>query len=256
MKSLFTQNAAATIRLVSMLTFVWTAAITLAPAPATAAQPAVTQDTPTQVALGLHGMAVFGGAEGLYASHLPMFHTPHDSQVIIRFHLADAQLDHSLRTTLAQHAKLWTLAPEKFDLLRLSPKHAAPLKQFSASFFDGHFERGGVEKFANAQVVVDEVLFFKRLSAEKRQAGLAQYHVLGKGTERFMFKEIDQRPDYDHIVALRLKNSTPLPSTVTLKPPTQELQMPSAATWQRALQAQGTNIKQRHDIYFETEDLQ
>lgn len=162
MKSLFTQNAAATIRLVSMLTFVWTAAITLAPA--TAAQPATTQDAPTQVALGLHGMAVFGGAEGLYASHLPMFHTPHDSQVIIRFHLADAQLDHSLRTALAQHAKLWTLAPEKFDLLRLSPKHAAPLKQFSASFFDGHFERGGAEKFANAQVVVDEVLFLNALA--------------------------------------------------------------------------------------------
>lgn len=254
MKSLFTQSATATIRLVGMLTLLLAAMI--AQTPTAAAQPAATQNSPSQMALGLHGMAVFGGAEGLYASHLPMFHTPHDSQVIIRFHLADAQLDHSLRTTLAQHAKLWTLAPEKFDLLRLSPKHATPLKQFSASFFDGHFERGGAEKFTNAQVVVDEVLFFKRLNAEKLQSRLAHYHLLGKGKERFLFKEIDQRPDYDHIVALKLKNSTQLPSTITLDRPTQKLQMPSAAEWQHALQAQGTNIRYRHDIYFDTEDLQ
>ena len=35
--------------------------------------------------VGGHGMAVFGGREGLYASHLPMFHTPHDSQILLRF---------------------------------------------------------------------------------------------------------------------------------------------------------------------------
>jgi hypothetical protein len=233
-----------------------TLAAVSAPMSVTAAQPAATQNAPTQMALGLHGMAVFGGTEGLYASHLPMFHTPHDSQVIFRFHLEDPQLDQSLRATLAQHAKLWTLAPEKFDLLRLSPKHATPLKQFNASFFDGHFERGGAEKFTNAQVVVDEMLFFKRLNAEKLQSRLAHYHLLGKGKERFLFKEIDQRPDYDHIVALRLKNSTRLPSTITLNRPTQKLQMPSAAEWNRALQALSTNIVHRHDIYFETEDLQ
>ena len=254
MKSLFTQSAVASIRLVGMLTLVLAAVS--AQTPATATQPASAQNSPSQMAVGLHGMAVFGGAEGLFASHLPMFHTPHDSQVIIRFHLADAQLDQSLRATLAQQAKLWTLAPEKFDLLRLSPKHATPLKQFSASFFDGHFERGGAEKFTNAQVVVDEVLFFKHLSAEKQQSHLAQYHVLGKGKERFLFKEIDQRPDYDHIVALRLKNSTSLPSTISFKQTTQKLQMPSAAEWNRALHVQATNIKQRQDIYFETEDLQ
>ena len=55
------------------------------PLPLLAALPAARAET----AVGGHGMAVFGGRVGLYASHLPMFHTPHDSQIVLRFRLAD-----------------------------------------------------------------------------------------------------------------------------------------------------------------------
>ena len=147
-------------------------------------------------------MAVFGGREGLYASHLPMFHTPHDSQLVLRFHIADAAADRALRETLAREPQLWTFDPEAFDLLRLAPGHAEALREFKARFFQGHFERGGKPQPVQQRVIVDEVLLFRRLSLAPREAAKGRYRLIGKGREWFAFKTIDRRPDFDHIVRL------------------------------------------------------
>ena len=42
---------------------------------------------------GVHGMALFGGKDGRYAAHLPMFHAPHDYQVLLPIRLADKAKD-------------------------------------------------------------------------------------------------------------------------------------------------------------------
>jgi len=97
---------------------------------------------------GEHGMALFGGKAGLYASHLPMFHAPHDYQVILQVHVADAATDAALRKRLDGKTALWTIAPEKFELSRLAPSAAAPLRQFKADLVQGHFEQGGATQFA------------------------------------------------------------------------------------------------------------
>lgn len=195
-------------------------------------------------AFGGHGMAVFGGREGLYASHLPMFHTPHDSQVLLRFHLADGAADKALRETLARKPGLWTFDPETFDLLRFTPGHTKPLRDFKARFFEGHFERGGKPQAADQRVVVDEVLLFRRLSTAEREAPNGRYRLIGKGSEWFAFKIIDRRPDFDHIVRLQspeVKGEV----DVTL----QGIARPNAAV-QRAFKAKGLI-----EIYFETDDL-
>ncbi|WP_457388722.1 hypothetical protein [Roseateles sp. P5_E1] len=195
-------------------------------------------------AFGGHGMAVFGGREGLYASHLPMFHTPHDSQVLLRFHLADTAADKALRETLARKPGLWTFDPETFDLLRFTPGHAKPLREFKARFFEGHFERGGKPQSAEQRVVVDEVMLFRRLSPAQREASIGRYRLIGKGSEWFAVKTIDRRPDFDHIVCLKapVKRGE---ADVAL----QGVKKPNAAV-QRAFQAKGLT-----EIYFETDDL-
>jgi hypothetical protein len=223
------------------------------------------------VGYGSHGMAVFGGRDGLYASHLPMFHAPHDSQVLLRFHLADARVDAALRARLALRPQLWTLEPELFDLHRLQPGHTEPLKQFTARFVQGHFERGGVERFAGQTVVVDEVLLFKPLdfkpaSDTKVAQSAGSYLLLGGGREFFAVKEIDRRPDFDTIVAMK-----PLPQAKQAKAQggepvrtqvrrftltTGDLKEPSRSSLQAALQAQGGGaLKVGKTLYFETEDL-
>lgn len=197
-----------------------------------------------ETAMGGHGMAVFGGREGLYASHLPMFHAPHDSQVLLRFHLADAAADKALRETLAREPKLWTFDPEAFDLLRFAPGHSKPLHEFKARFFEGHFERGGKPQPVEQRVVVDEVLLFRRLSPAPREAATGRYRLIGKGSEWFAFKVIDRRPDFDHIVRL---DSPQARGEVEVA--LQGLARPDAAV-QQAFKARNLTA-----VYFETDDL-
>jgi hypothetical protein len=201
------------------------------------------QGAPT--AMGSHGMAVFGGHEGLYASHLPMFHAPHDTQLVFRFHLADAPAEQALRETLASRPRLWTFDPEPFDLLRFTPSHAQPLREFSARFFDGHFERGGTPQPATQRVVVDAVLMFKRLSPAARGGRIGRYHLLGHGAEWFAFKEIDRRPDFDQIVRL----TAPTRHEPVLRLLLDGVQPPGAAL-QQAFGATALT-----ELYFETGDL-
>ncbi len=212
-------------------------------------------------------MAVFGGKDGLYASHLPMYHAPHDSQVVFRFHLADDAMDAQLRSALAAKPELWTLDPERFDLHRMAPGHAQPLREFTARFVQGHFERGGTERYLNQKVVVDEVLIFKRLAAPHgtgaANPSAGRYHLLGRGHEFFAVKEIDRRPDFDIIVAMK-PLATPASTSKTgsaaqhrqIMLPTSDLQAPSPKALQAALKKHGQSALQvASTLYFETEDL-
>jgi hypothetical protein len=195
-------------------------------------------------AFGGHGMAVFGGRRGLYASHLPMFHAPHDSQVLLRFHLADAAADLALRETLAREPRLWTLDPEAFDLLRLAPGHAEPLREFKARFFEGHFERGGKPQPVEQRVVVDEVLLFRRLSPAPREAATGRYRLIGGGGEWFAFKAIDRRPDFDHIVRLETPRKRGMLDVAL-----------SGSNAPNAAVLEAFKARRLTEIYFETGDL-
>ena len=193
---------------------------------------------------GEHGMVLFGGKDGLYTSHLPMFHAPHDYQVILRVHLADAAQEAALRARLDGKAALWTVAPEKFELDRLAPRAANPLREFKADMVLGHFEQGGKTQYAGATVVVDRVLLYRRLSPQSKRSGSARYMAVGEGARRFLVKRIDSRPDFDHIVAI--EGATGRGVSVAK----QDLQEPDGALLARAAQAKliGT-------VYFYTDDL-
>ncbi|SHH28984.1 hypothetical protein [Massilia sp. CF038] len=197
---------------------------------------------------GQHGMVLFGGSGGLYASHLPMFHAPHDYQVILRIRLADPALDAQLRRRLAARVALWTLAPEPFEIDRLAPAHAQALTAFKADIVQGHFEQGGVTRHAAAAVIVEQVLLFRQLDATHRRSKNARYLQVGQGAERFLVKQIDSRPDIDHIVAIRARPGT---STDALVVPKAGLSQPSSRQLAHALP--GSKI--RGTVYFYTEDL-
>ena len=199
---------------------------------------------------GQHGMALFGGKGGLYASHLPMFHAPHDYQVVQQVHLADPRLDATLKKRLDGKTALWTVAPEKFELDRLGPGAAEPLRQFKADLVLGHFEQGGKTQYGGATLVVDKVLLFRRLSSTQKISGTATYVQIGNGEQRFLIKEIDSRPDFDHILSYRAASHAPYgPVTIAKNGMTQ----PDAKALAAALQAVPSAI--RGTVYFYTDDL-
>lgn len=200
-------------------------------------------------AWGQHGMALFGGKEGLYASHLPMFHAPHAYQVVLRLRLADAALDARLRARLDQEVALWTIDPEKFDLERLAPGAAPALRQFKANVVLGHFEQGGATEYPGVTVIVEQVLVWRPLAAAKRVATQAQYLQVGSGARRYLVKQIDSRPDYDHIVALTVPAGAPRALVSIAK---HALAQPGAAVLEAAM----PGARVRGTVYFDTRDLQ
>jgi hypothetical protein len=223
------------------------AAATTAMLAALAAVPPVSAAGPTY---GEHGMVLFGGKEGLYASHLPMFHAPHNYQVVLQIHLADAALDAALKRRLDGKTTLWTVAPEKFDLDRLAPDAPAPLRHFKADLVLGHFEQGGKIQMRNANVVIDKVLLFNLLSSVNKVADIATYVQVGNGEQRFLIKEIDSRPDLDHIVSYRAASHAPYAPVTIAK---HGLAEPDAKALAAALQAAPSAI--RGTVYFYTDDL-
>jgi hypothetical protein len=156
--------------------------------------------------MGAHGMVLFGGRAGLYASHLPMFHPPHAVQAVLRVHFADPRLDAAVRARLDGKAALWTLDPERFALSRLAPGAAQPLAAFRADVVEGHFEQGGAVRYRAAGLVVDEVLVYRPLAGTAPPPPDATYLPVG----RFLVKRIDGRPDVDHIVRLRRPAAAPV----------------------------------------------
>lgn len=206
---------------------------------------------------GLHGMLVFGGNDGLYASHLPMFHAPHDRQVIFRFHLSDVKNDTALRTSLANSPEVWSIEPEEFDLDRLQTKAVETLRQFSGNVVQGHFERGGTTRFPAQKIIVDEILVFNPLSPTMRHHSNGIYYLIGHGREKFLMKKIDRRPDFDVLIALKTDNgalSTKLPAQIQL--PSEQLKAPVPTTVARAIRQQlGKKLAVATVIYFETDDL-
>lgn len=155
---------------------------------------------------GVHGMVLFGGHGGLYASHLPLFHAPHDAQVVLQLRFTDPQLDREMRARLDGKTALWTLEPERFALRRLAPDAQAPLPGFKATVVEGHFERDGTPRIQGAELVVERVVLYRPLSPQPAVQALARYVPVGP----FLVKLVDSRPDFDHIVLLQRAANGPV----------------------------------------------
>lgn len=166
---------------------------------------------------GVHGMLLFGNSEGMYVSHLPMFHAPHDYQVVLQIRCLDQKMDAVIKSRLEQKLVLWTMEPEQFEIVRLAAGSKMPLKQFEANIVLGHFEQGGKTEYKDVPVVVEKTLIFRQLSPQVRDSKQAVYHQIGRGAQRFLLKEIDSRPDFDHVLAISVSAAAGMSDVVVKK---------------------------------------
>jgi len=205
------------------------------------------EESKPDASYGLHGMLLFGGADGLYASHLPMFHAPHDRQVVFALRLAEPAVERRLRWDIGTRPRVWTLVPEKFELDRLAPDAANPLHSFKADVVEGHFERGGTTRFKNVTVVVTQMLRYQPLDASAPPAAHVHYRAVGRGGTWFLVKDIEGRPSSDHVVAVRGMRK---PEDIDVV--ADAVNMPPLNAMRAKLPRSDRLVK---TIHFETEDL-
>jgi hypothetical protein len=196
---------------------------------------------------GEHGMVLFGGRDGLFASHLPMFHAPHDYHVVIALQVADPKIESEMRRRLAEKPALWTLVPEEFELARLAPGAKEPLLRFKADIVEGHFERGGRTVHAGVEVRVLRTEQFVALDPQGRPARVAHYEPVGQGGTWFLVKEVRARPDFDHVVMLSTHAS---PDAIDV--PVSGVVQPSDRVLAAQLRAHAKIVG---TVYYDTEDL-
>jgi hypothetical protein len=151
----------------------------------------------------VHGMLLFGN-QVAYASHLPMFHAPHDYQLLLKLSFNDLPGGNTMATY--QDAKkstpeYFTLVPEVMDLSQVI---SGAKTTFRASIYQGHFERGG-QKLGPVQVQVQKILFSARLKAQTGSTPAAaenKYFVFGGNGEYFATHLIQGRPNFDATVSV------------------------------------------------------
>ena len=202
---------------------------------------------------GEHGMVLFGGRDGLFASHMPMFHRPHDVQAVLQLRAADPARERLLRAWLAHAPVLWTIVPGPFELDDLAPGASRPLTHLEADVVRGHFERGGRTQAVAVGFAIERVLAWRRLDPLAPRPAFATYRLVAANpgaTERFAVLEIGPRPAVDHIVALSAPAGAALPDVVRV--PADDGPGATSAALERAL----PGARVRATVYRETADLQ
>lgn len=142
-----------------------------------------------------HGMLVVG-VDVVYLSHLPMFHRPHNYQLIFEARLPEETLKTYRADAAAHPGEYYTLAPTEQWVL---PETIKPDGHFKADLYRGHFERGGTVIASGIDVGVRQIVHFRRFEPN-RPAQPGGWIGFGRGSERFMAHRLEGPPDMDQIV--------------------------------------------------------
>jgi hypothetical protein len=149
-----------------------------------------------------HGMFLFG-SEKIYLSHLPMFHTPHDYQVLLEVKLPKSVKEKYLAVLKDNpQQSMFTIVPESFIL----PELVASKGNFMAQLFFGHFERGGSPFTTMVEFEITKVLYFKKFEKTASQPKEANYILIGNEVEQFLVHSITSKPDFDQIAKVEITN--------------------------------------------------
>jgi hypothetical protein len=167
---------------------------------------------PAREPAGSHGMLLVG-EKTAFLSHLPMFMSPHDWQVILEATFTKPGSDPG-RAYADDRAKnpnerVYTIDPKPFvlpDLFPADASHPARLRAFEASVFRGHFERTTPRKPVATDVVVNvtNVVLSRKFDPAARPAAQLEYVLFGKGTDLFLTHLITRPPDFDQTLSVKV----------------------------------------------------
>jgi len=156
--------------------------------------------------MGTHNMAVVGDRR-IYLSHLPMFMSPHNAQVILEatFMRNGKSVDDVYFADRAANRSItfYTLTPEDFALRELFEGRPPPRTQFTATVFRGHLEKGGtpIHLLTGVDVRIKRVVHAHTFDGMDKLPTLA--HILFGSTDDLLLAHfVSKAPDFDQILSV------------------------------------------------------
>jgi hypothetical protein len=157
-------------------------------------------ETPQPDRPSVHGMLIVG-EKTIFLSHLPLFHSPHDYQVLLeaRFRSNGGDPRRLYAEDRARTGeKIYTLVPERFVL----PDKVTGRRSFKADIYRGHFERGGVPIAKGITVDLVRVVHFRKFTPRAERPRQLEYVLFGKGDEVFLAHRVIAPPDFDQVLSV------------------------------------------------------
>ena len=129
--------------------------------------------------MGVHGMLVFGNRD-TYFSHIPMFHKPHDYQIVM-----EVKLNGDPVAGLGD--QLHTFVPDAFSLGDLLN---GKQKQLHGALYQGNFEGDGQVVRDHVTVEVGNVLRSQHLDPESPAPAELEYVLYGSRDDAYLVHPI------------------------------------------------------------------
>ncbi len=198
----------------------------------------------------VHGMLIFG-TEKIYTSHLPLFHAPHNYQIILEIELDKAAKEKfSKDRQLHPEFTTYTIEPERFIL----PDKISSKGSFKANLYRGHFERGGTKIADSIHIKIFAVIYFKMFDTAAIKPATANYLLFGNSKEQFAVHQISNKPDFEQIIQVKAELGNEMFNTVIFS----ETNSPagvSGNTISVRLKGRDSTLTLLQQLYLEFDDL-
>lgn len=143
--------------------------------------------------MGTHGMVLMSYNSNVFASHLPLYHKPHDVQLLYKLEVKDLAL-----MQLVRDAELVTIKPEPFNLQRLMRGEKMTI---NADVYMGHFERDGMEVYNNIALTFDKLLYVRSLADIEESSTKQVYDAVSyRKNNKIYVHRIQKAPSFDHLI--------------------------------------------------------
>ena len=187
--------------------------------------------------VGVHGMVLMNKASTIFAYHLPLYHKPHDVQLLYKLDVKNVALVHLVRDN-----DMVTIKPKPFNLQRLMRGEKIALE---ADIYIGHFERDGMLVYENMTLNFAKQLYMRKLDDISPSSNNQEYDVVSyRKNNKIYIHRIQQAPSFDHLIHIDV-NAGCLPKFNTS----------SAVPKRTELQYKFLNCGTMKPFYFETEDF-
>ena len=187
--------------------------------------------------VGVHGMVLMNKASTIFAYHLPLYHKPHDVQLLYKLDVKNVALVHLVRDN-----DMVTIKPRPFNLQRLMRGEKIALE---ADIYIGHFERDGMLVYENMTLNFAKQLYVRKLDDISPSSNNQEYDVVSyRKNNKIYIHRIQQAPSFDHLIHIDV-NAGCLPKFNTS----------SAVPKRTELQYKFLNCGTMKPFYFETEDF-